>query len=196
MAPRSGCRPGNWRCCRGAPALRDGDRRRGEPERPHPSGRAAQCLTGWGRRVLIAGGAGTIGNALTTGFLDVGARVAVIDRSDEVIESLDPRVVVRDAADLSGPAAAHASVDAARGRLGGIDGFVYCVGINDRQPIEDYSAQDWDHIVSVNLTSAFHTATEAAVGMRGAGHGRIVFFSSVAGHRRRSHDRVRVQRGT
>jgi NAD(P)-dependent dehydrogenase (short-subunit alcohol dehydrogenase family) len=35
--------------------------------------------------------------------------------------------------------------------------------------------------VSVNLTSAFHLAAEAAVGMRAQRHGRIVFFSSVAG---------------
>ena len=65
--------------------------------------------------------------------------------------------------------------------LGGLDVFVHCVGINDRRPIEDYAAADWERIVAVNLTSAFHTATEAASGMRAQGGGRIVFFSSVAG---------------
>ena len=35
--------------------------------------------------------------------------------------------------------------------------------------------------MAVNLTSAFHTATEAAASMREQGYGRIVFFSSVAG---------------
>ncbi len=59
--------------------------------------------------------------------------------------------------------------------------FLHCVGINDRKPIESYSADEWDRIVSVNLTSAFHLAAEAAVGMRAQRHGRIVFFSSVAG---------------
>jgi gluconate 5-dehydrogenase len=134
-----------------------------------------------GRRVLVAGGAGTIGAALTSGFLNVGAEVAVSDRSDEMLQSLDARVTVREAADLADPEAARAAVSSARERLGGLDVFVHCVGINDRRPIEDYSAADWDRILSVNLTSAFHTATEAAVGMRAAGHGRIVFFSSVAG---------------
>jgi gluconate 5-dehydrogenase len=65
--------------------------------------------------------------------------------------------------------------------------FVHCVGINDRRPIEDYSASDFDKIIAVNLTSAFHTATEAAVGMRERRNGRIVFFSSVAGRSGHKH---------
>ena len=65
--------------------------------------------------------------------------------------------------------------------------FVHCVGINDRRPIEEYAPEDWDRILAVNLTSAFHTATEAAVGMRAAGYGRIVFFSSVAGRSGHKH---------
>ena len=65
--------------------------------------------------------------------------------------------------------------------------FVHCVGINDRRPIEDYSASDWDRIIGVNLTSAFHTATEAAVGMREQRDGRILFFSSVAGRSGHKH---------
>jgi gluconate 5-dehydrogenase len=142
-------------------------------------------VTDWlglqGSRVLVAGGAGTIGAALTDGFLNAGASVGVTDRTDEVMGALDERVTVREAADLSDPDAARAAVAAVREQLGGLDAFIHCVGINDRRPIEDYAADDWDRIISTNLTSAFHTATEAAVGMRAAGHGRIVFFSSVAG---------------
>jgi NAD(P)-dependent dehydrogenase (short-subunit alcohol dehydrogenase family) len=66
--------------------------------------------------------------------------------------------------------------EAAR-RLGGIEVFVHSVGINKRLPIGEYTDADWDDIVAVNLTSAFHTARAAlAHGAR-----RIVFFSSVAG---------------
>lgn len=131
--------------------------------------------------MLVAGGAGTIGSALTDGFLNAGANVAVADRDPEMLQSLDARVAVREPADLSDPTAARAAVSDARAQLGGLDVFVHCVGINDRRPIEDYGGEDWDRILAVNLTSAFHTATQAAVGMRESGHGRIVFFSSVAG---------------
>jgi gluconate 5-dehydrogenase len=131
-----------------------------------------------GQRVVVAGGAGTIGSALVAGFLDAGASVGVIDR---VSTGIDTRVSAKAQADLSQGTAARASLRAVRERLAGLDVLVHCVGINDRKPIENYTMQEWDRIVAVNLTSAFHLGTEAAVAMREQGRGRIVFFSSVAG---------------
>jgi gluconate 5-dehydrogenase len=134
-----------------------------------------------GRRVLIAGGGGTIGGALIQGFLEAGATVAALDISEAAMADLDPRVAVRGFADLGDADMARRAVRAAREELGGLDIFVHCVGINDRRPIERYGPEDWDRIIAVNLTSAFNTATEAAIGMREQRDGRIVFFSSVAG---------------
>jgi gluconate 5-dehydrogenase len=140
-----------------------------------------------GQRVLIAGGGGTIGRALVDGFAIAGATVAITDVTDEAMAELDDQAAVRHAADLSDPATARDAVARTRDELGGLDVFVHCVGINDRRPIEDYSAADVEKIIAVNLTSAFHTATEAAVGMREQRHGRIVFFSSVAGRSGHKH---------
>lgn len=131
-----------------------------------------------GARALVAGGAGTIGAALVGALHAVGAEVAVVDLRRP--DAASPASCFHET-DLSDPVAARAAVAASRADLGGLDVFIHCVGVNDRRPIEDYSGEDWDRIVRVNLTSAFHTATEAAVGMREQRHGRIVFFSSVAG---------------
>jgi NAD(P)-dependent dehydrogenase (short-subunit alcohol dehydrogenase family) len=133
------------------------------------------------RRVLVAGGAGTIGTALVDGFLAAGARVGVADLSNRGLARLDARVVVRHAADLSDAVAARAAVAAIRNELGGLDVVVHCVGINDRRAIEDFAPADWDRIIGVNLTSAFNIAAEALAGMKAQRDGRIVFFSSVAG---------------
>ena len=142
-------------------------------------------MTDWlglaGRKVAVAGGAGTIGAALVRGFADAGARVAVID-----LEPGDPGPPVL-AADLRDPDAAHEAVAGARERLGGLDVFVHCVGVNDRKPIEDYSARDWDDIVGVNLSSAFWTAQAAVGPMREQGSGRLIFLSSVAGRSGHKH---------
>jgi len=133
---------------------------------------------GWlgldGARVVVAGGSGTIGAALVAGFEEAGARVANIDLRPE-------HGAVRVTADLSGVRAGADAMARAREGLGGVDVFVHAVGINDRRPIEDYSAADWERFVAINLTSAFATAQAALPGMREQGHGRIVFFSSVAG---------------
>jgi len=140
-----------------------------------------------GQRVLIAGGGGTIGRALVDGFASAGATVAITDVTDDAMTGLEEQTAVRHAADLSDAAAARAAVANVRKDLGGLDVFVHCVGINDRRPIEDYSADDVERIIAVNLTSALHTATEAAVGMREQRNGRIVFFSSVAGRSGHKH---------
>jgi NAD(P)-dependent dehydrogenase (short-subunit alcohol dehydrogenase family) len=134
-----------------------------------------------GRRVLVAGGAGTIGRALVEGYLAAGANVAVIDIGFDGLGELAPRVSTV-AADLRDPDACRAAVTSARDALGGgIDVFVHCVGINNRKPIEEYTDQEWEDILEINLSSAFHTAAAVAPIMREQGDGRIVFFSSVAG---------------
>jgi len=124
-----------------------------------------------GLRVVVAGGAGTFGAALCDGFRAAGAEVVVID--------VQPGDHVQ--ADLSDPGEARAAIAEAAERLGGLDVFVHSVGINRRKPIEEYDDDDWDDIVSINLSSAFYTAQAALPRMRAQRHGRIVFFSSVAG---------------
>lgn len=137
-----------------------------------------------GRRAIVAGGAGTLGAALVSGLAQAGTEVGVIDLRAPLGQS--PAATVEEA-DLSDPATAREAVASVRSRLGGLDVFIHCVGINDRRPIEAYDAEDWQRIIDVNLTSAFHTATEAVVGMREQGHGRLVFFSSVAGRSGHKH---------
>jgi gluconate 5-dehydrogenase len=126
-----------------------------------------------GKRVVVAGGAGGFGSALIAAFAEQGARTQAIDAA--------PGDHIQ--ADLRDPEAARAALAEASERLGGLDVFVHSVGINRRKPIAEYSDQDWDDIVAVNLTSAFHTARAAlAHGAR-----RIVFFSSVAGRSGHKH---------
>ncbi len=131
-----------------------------------------------GQRVVVAGGAGTIGSALVEAFLGERARVGVLDLD---VANVHPGVSATVQSDLSDPELARGALRDVREQLGGVDVLVHCVGVNDRKPIERYTATEWDRILHVNLTSAFHLAAEAAAAMREQGHGRIVFFSSVAG---------------
>ena len=134
---------------------------------------------------MLVAGAGTLGGALVQGFIGAGAEVAVIDVNAERLEELrsatglDPDRLVL--ADLSRGAEATTAMAAAQAVLGGLDVFVHGVGINDRRPIAAYDESDWDRIVAVNLSSAFFTAQLALEAMRAQRHGRLVFFSSVAG---------------
>ncbi len=109
--------------------------------------------------------------AIVDAFREQGSTVAVID--------VQPGDHIQ--ADLRDPEAARAAMAEATDLLGGIDVFVHAVGINRRKPIEEYDDADWNDIIQINLSSAFFTAQAALPGMRAQRHGRIVFFSSVAG---------------
>jgi gluconate 5-dehydrogenase len=130
-----------------------------------------------GQRVVVAGGAGSFGAAIVDAFREHGAEVAVIDvQEGDHIQ-----------ADLRDSEAARGAMRAAADQLGGIDVFVHSVGINRRKPIEEYSDGDWNDILAINLSSAFYTAQAALPAMRAQGHGRILFFSSVAGRSGHKH---------
>jgi NAD(P)-dependent dehydrogenase (short-subunit alcohol dehydrogenase family) len=103
------------------------------------------------------------------------------------VEVVDAQAGDHIQADLRDPEAAREAMAEAERRLGGIDVFVHSVGINRRKAIEDFEDVDWDDIVGANLTSAFHTAKAVLPGMRVRGHGRVVFFSSVAGRSGHKH---------
>lgn len=140
-----------------------------------------------GRRVVVAGGRGTIGGALVEGFAGAGARVAVVDLASSAPG--DPAVgeVLSRSADLTDPGACRAVVEDVADVLGGIDVFVHSAGINDRRPIEDYAPEDWRRILDVNVSSAFWTMQAVLPMMRAQGYGRVVLFSSVAGRSGHKH---------
>lgn len=140
-----------------------------------------------GRRVVVAGGHGTIGRAIVEGFAAAGARVAVVDLARTGEGGSLPAEIVSRSADLTDPEACRAALDDVAGALGGIDVFVHSAGINDRRPLEDYAPDDWRRIIDVNLSSAFFTMQVVLPMMRAQRSGRFVLFSSVAGRSGHKH---------
>jgi 3-hydroxybutyrate dehydrogenase len=80
-------------------------------------------------------------------------------------------------ADMSDGAACRALVESA----GACDILVNNAGIQHVAPIEDFPPEQWDRIIAINLTSAFHTTAAALPGMRTKGWGRIIDVASAHG---------------
>lgn len=137
-----------------------------------------------GARVFVAG-AGGLGAACAQAFLGAGARVHVADldaaRAQHAVRNAAPGCGGATAADLTDPAQVRAALDAPCQAWGGVDVCVHALGINVRKPVLDYSDDEWQRTLDVNLSSAWHVAREAGRHMVGARHGRIVLFSSVSG---------------
>jgi len=147
---------------------------------------AADWLGLAGSRVLVAG-AGGIGGACAIAYAAAGATVAVVDRDERTLDTLGAELAGIGArhdliqADLTEHGVGARVVAEAVARLGGLDVLLHAVGINDRRPILEFTEDEWERILQVNLGSVFGLAQAAGRHMVAQGFGRILALSSVSG---------------
>jgi gluconate 5-dehydrogenase len=138
-----------------------------------------------GSRVLIAG-TGGIGTECAKGYVAAGAKVVVVDLDQSRLDTLaaDPlfasggRILQ---ADLTEPGAGAKVVAEAIEILGGLDVLLHCVGINDRRPVLDFTEDEWERVMKINLFTAFGVAQAAGRHMVAEKSGHIIVLSSVSG---------------
>jgi gluconate 5-dehydrogenase len=156
-----------------------------EPEVQSATGTDATWLGLHGARVLVAG-AGGIGGACALAYAQAGASVAVVDRDAVALDGLlsdqaSGVPIVALTADLTEHGAGERVVAEAIERLGGLDVLLHAVGINDRRPIFDFTEDEWERVMRVNLFTVFGLAQAAGRHMVEQRHGRILALSSVSG---------------
>ncbi|HEX8187460.1 MAG TPA: SDR family oxidoreductase [Pyrinomonadaceae bacterium] len=139
-----------------------------------------------GRTALVTGGTLGIGLAVVEEFLSLGAKVLAVARDAARLEA---RVETwrRAGADAEGVAA---DLSTAEGRaavlrrleeVGRLDVLVNNVGTNVRKPAVEFSAEEYERVISTNLTSAFELTRAAHALLRAAGGASVVNVSSVSG---------------
>ena len=132
-----------------------------------------------GKVALVAGGAGSIGGAISARFLECGARVYSIDRPGrrppDGALALDADITQADEVAL-----ALARIDAETGRL---DVLVHAAGTTRDGRLWKLSIDDWRTVLATNLDSAFYLLRAAVPLMRRTGPGAIVVVSSINGER-------------
>lgn len=144
------------------------------------------------RRILVTGGTGALGTAVTRRFLEEGHQVAVswvveeeADRTRRELAGFADLVLFP--ADLTGGADAARLVSEAEAALGGVDALVHLVGMwRGGAPIHEVDDATWDLVMDVNLRSAFNCARAAMPGMFERRWGRLVFVSSRTARRDQS----------
>ena len=141
-----------------------------------------------GRTALVTGASSGIGRAVATRFAAEGARIALLDKSDEAaLEAAADEV--REAGrgafaavvDVSEPAAVDAVVARAAQELGPIDLAVNAAGIWYATPITETEPAAFDRIIDTNLKGTFYVVRAVVPGMIEAGGGQIVNIASAAG---------------
>jgi len=84
--------------------------------------------------------------------------------------------------DLGLPGEPEAMVAAALDTFGRIDVLVNNAGIRDNKDFGDFTREEFDRIVAVNLTAAFFASQAVLPAMRRQGSGRIIHIASQMGH--------------
>ena len=129
-----------------------------------------------GRVAVVTGGARGIGLAITTALIDHGARVHVFDVSpgDDSFAYQFHKVDIADSASVANAVAQLPDKVAL---------LVNNAGITRDRSLVNMSDDEWQSVLSVNLTGAFNMVRALAPGMREAGYGRIVNITSINGIR-------------
>jgi short-subunit dehydrogenase len=131
-----------------------------------------------GTRVLVTGASGGIGQALALAFAEAGAELVVSGRREPELKALSARVggswVV---ADLAVRADVSRLLDAAAD----VDILVANAALPAAGPLSDFSAEQVDRALEVNLRAPVAMAHALAPAMVGRGRGSLVFVSSLAG---------------
>ncbi len=135
---------------------------------------------------IITGAANGIGKALAIGLSEAGADIVIGDLASQREHAQDTaqrvqangrRALVMDL-DVTQRPSIEATVSATLAEFGQLDFLVNCAGINIRKPVLEYTEDEWDKLVSVNLKGAFFCTQIAAREMVKRRRGKIVNIAS------------------
>jgi NAD(P)-dependent dehydrogenase (short-subunit alcohol dehydrogenase family) len=141
-----------------------------------------------GLHVLVTGGSRGIGLACAELFLQEGARVSLIARSQanldkarSALESTAPGRVACFAADLQQAQSARAAVDAAEAQVGPVDVLVNSAGAARRTPFNELTPEAWHGAMDAKFFSYIHVIDPLVKRMGERGKGVIVNVIGMGG---------------
>jgi 3-oxoacyl-[acyl-carrier protein] reductase len=139
-----------------------------------------------GRVALVTGAASGIGRATAVRLADEGAAVGCLDRDAVGAERTSAMLAAAAGssrtlvADVTDPRAVERAVGGFVGDVGAVDILVNNAGIPGAGRFVDVSFADWQQVLDVHVSGAFHATKAVLPGMIGARWGRIVNIASEA----------------
>ena len=129
------------------------------------------------KNFILTGYSSGIGNQIYKHLSNFGANLILIGRKSKANKNFYR-------CDLSNDPLLEKVVKKISKKYKRIDGFVHCAGTNQCLLSEKITLDNWQNIMSVNLTSAFIISKEIKKNLKKSNNSSIVFISSIAGHRK------------
>lgn len=133
-----------------------------------------------GKKAIVTGASGGMGQAICRLFSQEGADVAMISRSATFCKPLaeEMKQQGRNAfviqVDLTRVEGIKKVVDEAHERLGGIDILISNAGVQERNLLENLRLETWEYTFNVNLKASFFLIQAVVEHMKPQKDGRIV----------------------
>jgi 2-deoxy-D-gluconate 3-dehydrogenase len=138
-----------------------------------------------GRVAIVTGGNGGIGFGMAKGLAQAGAAVAIAARDNkksaaaaEQLQKLGARVATVEV-DVRDPASVKQMVQSTLDRFERVDILVANAGVNVRRAPEDYTLEEWQSVLDVNLNGPFLCAQAVYPAMKVQGGGKIITIGSM-----------------
>jgi NAD(P)-dependent dehydrogenase (short-subunit alcohol dehydrogenase family) len=128
-----------------------------------------------GKVAIITGASHGIGAGLSKAYRERGYAVIVTARSIGPSEDSD---IVAVEGDIANPDTAQLVVDAAIERFGRIDTLINNAGIYIGKPFTEYTLEDFNALIAINLAGFFHITTRTIKHMLDQGRGHVVNVST------------------
>jgi len=141
------------------------------------------------RAVLVSGGGSGIGASIVEHFAAEGAKVGFVDIDEAASKALGAKISAAGhpapmfaKCDVRDIPAYQAAIIGMAARLGQFTVLINNAARDDRHSLEEVTPAYWDERIAVNLRHQFFAIQTVAPGMKKAGGGSIVNFSSVSYH--------------
>ncbi|MEM7099279.1 MAG: SDR family oxidoreductase [Pseudomonadota bacterium] len=133
------------------------------------------------KRVVVTGAANGIGKAITSLFLNRGAKVIATDMDGTALEAAfkDSENVTLLAGDLSDDSTQTRVLEAAASQLGGLDILVNNAGIVVAGDFDTLTDAQWDQIMGINVRAVFRMTRDAVPMLKQSGRGRVINLGSI-----------------
>jgi len=138
-----------------------------------------------GRTALVLGASRGIGQAIAEALGEAGAHVILSARSADKLEAVATRIRERgnrasvQPIDVTSATSIRSGVDQSLQTHGGIDILVNVAGTNIRKRAEDYTEQEYDHVLNTNLKGIFQATQLVGAAMKKQNGGKIINIGSL-----------------
>jgi NAD(P)-dependent dehydrogenase (short-subunit alcohol dehydrogenase family) len=138
-----------------------------------------------GKKALVFGGTSGLGKSIALGLAEAGADVVPVSRRGEEVAKTAAavRAMGRQSLELTADVTRREDIQEVlrrmKGEMGRVDILVNSAGTTKRAPSLDFSDEDWNRILNVNLQGTWYACQMVGRVMKEQHYGRIINIASI-----------------